>query len=336
MNFVKSNSKKASHNENCTIQDHPQMMNDGGRVKRPKNLMQMISFNSFMSETSQSTHVPSWSPVQDIDEASYNFEDEHQEEDRYVTVEEEEYLQMKENSEKQNSTKFWKKSMLVKTSQKQLTHQCSSLKDLDDLNHDSRESEHSDIRYITMKEEEYFNMKEVIARNGDKNSVPSSRVQSCEVPPPLEKNHLDDDENGPFVEQLKSLALKIAECKAEKDFKDNELNLLRSQLDTNCPQAYKLVVSRNIVTSLENRLKLCQQKSYQDQNLFFIEYILHLSHLLAEYKSEIDLKDFELMKLRNKLDVKCNPSDNLGIKDSKKKSIKNWLKRRIHRAQDRT
>ena len=237
-------------------------------------------------------------------------------------------------------------SFSANVSERTITQGWSSVKTLDDSKHKPHVPM-GKSRYMTIQEEEYSRMKNTLEKVMNKNFLlqekvealntsfqakyeSSAKIQPCTSSFSQKQHQCDDDENE-HIQHLKSLALDIAECKAENDLKEFELNRLRSQLNICCPKTYKDNFSRRVITLLENRLQYCRRKTYEDQNQFFIEYIVSLSVLYAECKAEKDSTEFELMKLKNIANVQDNQK-NSEIRSCRTKPMRRWLKNRLSRS----
>ena len=219
----------------------------------------------------------------------------------------------------------------AQSSERTVTKSWSASFDLDSTNH---ELENVHGSYITIQEEEYIYMKEFIKKAMNKNyllqgEVTSLTKKSSFDEPPSNKQKQHDDYENEHIQHLKILALDIAECKAENDLKDLELNHLRSRLSMCCEQPHRQTVSRDVSTLVENRLRQCQQKTYEDQNQFFIEYIVSLSVLYAECKAEKDFKDLELKRLKDKIAMADEGKSGSEARSPGRKKMRHWLKNRL-------
>lgn len=292
---------------------------------------------SFPHEESERTLVKCWSEEKNV------LEDVYHEEIGHVTIREEKYFQMRDiledALEKQRPQAPLQRSLVAQTSERTT----SSFQDLNDKDLKLKYAQIGGAHFVRIQEDEYFHMNEIItwvtnakhdSQENFEGIITDTRIDcfsspwkpSCMDTSFQQKNEEINHKNKQFIHQLKHLALEIAECKAENDLKDLELKKLRSALNMSSSQSVQECISRNTIKMLENRLQYCYNKVYENEDDFLIEYIISLSHLLAECKSEIDLKHLEIMNLKKQIFFEDENDDVYVDTTRRKERIGQWLK----------
>ena len=191
-------------------------------------------------------------------------------------------------------------------------------------------------RYITIQEDEYIYLKETLAQVVNKNSLLEGKIEALTMEsgssstfPKMDSGNssIATDENKEYIDQLKRLAIDIAECKSKHDEKQLELNRLR--LETNL-EVETENISTNVLNLLEQKLNQTKNKKYADQKDFFIESIVGLSLLFAECKAENDRKDLELRNLKAEWNFQFNQKCRKGSKFNGRRKLSRWLKQKLH------